>query len=176
MHALATIVMAAAVGSGDPVLECRAAHDVRTAEYVTCLEDALRRVSAVARDAGARERATVPAKDPAAAAAAALDGAGAPAARRELGADQLQQARRSRGEDGDQAVAIEIVAVEYGAEQLATVTLADGQQWRETSVTPRAKRLVAGRKYRGRIERGAVGGYRLYVEGIRNMYTVRRLR
>lgn len=180
MHALATILMAAAVSGGDPVLECRAAHDAQTSAYVTCLEDALRRVTAASRGGGVGTRepsaATAAGGSTAAAGAAGGPTAGAPEVAHELGADQLEQARRNRGEEVERPVAVEIVGVEYGAEQLATLTLADGQQWRETSITPRGRRLVAGRTYRGRIERGSVGGYRLYVEGIKHMYTVRRLR
>lgn len=168
------VLLAATMAADDPVLACRSANDVRAPGYVTCLEEALRRATADRRigDRGGGERderrggadgGTGVAPQP-------------PAATRELGEDQLEQERRNRGREVDQPVAVEIVGVEYGAEQLATVTLANGQQWRETSTTPRGKRLVAGKAYRGRIERGAVGGYRLYVDGIKHMYTVRRLR
>lgn len=159
------VLLAATMAADDPVLACRAANDVRAPGYVTCLEEALRRKTTDPRDDGA------PARD-----RGAADERRPPAATHELGADQLEQERRNRGREVDQPVAVEIVSVDYGAEQLATVTLANGQQWRETSTTPRGKRLVAGKTYRGRIERGAVGGYRLYVEGIKHMYTVRRLR
>lgn len=91
-----------------------------------------------------------------------------------IGAEQVEARQRSReSESASATVAIE--SVRYDAQQRGVFRLADGQVWRETEVSPRHTRLVAGRRYTARIERGQLGGYRMFVEGSRRMIKVERL-
>ena len=73
-------------------------------------------------------------------------------------------------------VAVRVVSVGYNSSGLGVFTLADGQVWRETVTTPDRHRLRAGREYAGRIERGTIGGYRMYVDGVKWMFKVERLK
>jgi hypothetical protein len=52
--------------------------------------------------------------------------------------------------------------------------MADGQVWKATESTPREQRLEPGKSYSARIERGSIGGYRMYVEGKPRMIRVTR--
>jgi hypothetical protein len=72
-------------------------------------------------------------------------------------------------------VQVEIVAASY-ANGLGVFELADGQVWRETERTPEQLRLEPGTHYRARIERGTLGGYRMYVDGVRRMLKVKRVK
>jgi hypothetical protein len=72
-------------------------------------------------------------------------------------------------------VEVEIVAASY-ASGLGIFELADGQVWRETEKAPEQLRLEPGKQYRARIERGNLGGYRMYVDGVRRMLKVKRLK
>lgn len=73
-------------------------------------------------------------------------------------------------------VAVRLVSVGYNSAGLGVFTLADGQVWRETVATPERHRLRAGREYAGRIERGSLGGYRMYLDGVKWMFKVERLK
>jgi hypothetical protein len=88
--------------------------------------------------------------------------------------EQVEARERTR-EDGPKPVAIQIVSVSYDARERGTFRTADGQIWRETETLDRRPRLSASKQYAARIERGVVGGYRMYVDGIRWMYKVERL-
>jgi hypothetical protein len=72
-------------------------------------------------------------------------------------------------------VVVEIVAASY-ASGFGVFELADGQVWRETEKTPEQLRLKSGTRYRARIERGTVGGYRMYIDGVRRMIKVKRVK
>jgi len=145
------LAAAATFAGGDPVLECRAAHGDDPPAHIACLEAAL------------RERMTT---------GAVSD---SPAARKdELGEEQLRRAQRQRS-PAETAVEVEIVSTTYDAQGLGVFRLANGQVWRETVASPSNQRLASDRTYRARIQRGKLGGYRMYVDGIRWMLTVRRI-
>ena len=72
-------------------------------------------------------------------------------------------------------VDVEIVAASY-SNGLGVFELADGQVWRETEKTPEQLRLAPDKHYRARIARGTLGGYRMYVEGVRRMIKVKRVK
>ena len=86
---------------------------------------------------------------------------------RELGAPPA--AERVREMD------VEIVGTSY-ANGFGVFQLADGQVWQETEKTPEAQRLKSGQQYRARIERGTLGGYRMYVDGVRRMLKIKRVK
>lgn len=73
------------------------------------------------------------------------------------------------------SIEVEIAAASY-EKGLGVFELADGQVWRETERTPEQLRLNPGTRYRARIERGTVGGYRMYVDGVRRMLKVKRIK
>jgi hypothetical protein len=72
-------------------------------------------------------------------------------------------------------VDVEIVAARY-TNGFGIFELVDGQVWQETDKTPERQRLDPGTRYRARIERGTLGGYRMYVEGVRRMLKVKRVK
>jgi hypothetical protein len=92
----------------------------------------------------------------------------------QLGAPRKEFAEPPRAERVT-AVEVEIVAARY-ANGLGTFELADGQVWHETEKTPEQQRLDPATRYRARIERGTLGGYRMYVEGVRRMLKVKRVK
>jgi len=88
-----------------------------------------------------------------------------------LGSEQLRTKRPP--ETVDQAsVAIENVS--YGFDGKGLFSMTDGQVWKAVESTPPEQRLEPGKRYAGRIERGKLGGYRLYVEGTPRMVRVTR--
>jgi hypothetical protein len=93
---------------------------------------------------------------------------------RSLGAEQLRSGRES--DDGPEQVEVRIASVSYSDEGRGLFATADGQLWRETERSPRSQRLWPGHEYSARIERGVLGGYRMYVDGVRRMIKVERLR
>jgi hypothetical protein len=92
----------------------------------------------------------------------------------EIGMEQIE-ARERASADAPQHVSVRIVGISYDARERGTFRTADGQVWRETELLDRRPRLSPSKQYTARIERGVVGGYRLYVDGIRWMYKVERL-
>lgn len=70
---------------------------------------------------------------------------------------------------------VEIQDVSYGYEGLALFRMTDGQVWKATESTPREQRLESGKSYTARIERGKLGGYRMYIDGVPRMIKVRRM-
>lgn len=92
----------------------------------------------------------------------------------EFGAEQLRRSE-APGRANEQPLEIRIVGTSYDVHGIATFRTADGQVWRETMPSPAHRRLATDREYAGRIVRGKLGGYRLYVDGIRRMKTVRRI-
>jgi hypothetical protein len=172
MRILTTVLLtcAAAVASAgtDPIAACRTAHAGDSAAHIACLENALR--AAGAAPAGPVAAAPVPAV--AAAGAATAVAAPQPTG---LGAEQAKARQRSPDAPMEQA-AVRIVAVRYTASGLGLFSMADGQIWLETVATPERHHLEPGREYSARIERGKVGGYRMYVEGVKWLHKVERLK
>lgn len=91
-----------------------------------------------------------------------------------MGLDQVKQRERARGE-GIDPVKVRIVSVAYDGRQRGVFRTEDGHVWRETESIERRPRLSAAKQYAARIERGKMGGYRMYVDGIRWMFKVERL-
>jgi hypothetical protein len=128
--------------------------------------------------AGAIERCRAAhARDPAAHIACledALGGADA-APVEQVGLDQVKRRERAGGDTPRPVSNVEIVAVSYDARGFGTFRTADGQVWKETEAGKRKPRLTADRKYTVRIEHGMLGGYRMFVDGIKWMFKVERL-
>jgi hypothetical protein len=179
MRFLATVLLtcvAAASAHADPIADCRATHAGDSAAHIACLEDALRATGAAPPATKAVPVAPVPAAVPAApvANAAAAPTAASPPLTG-LGAEQAKARQRSPDAPMEQA-AVRIVAVRYTASGLGLFSMADGQVWLETVATPERHHLEPGREYSARIERGKVGGYRMYVEGVKWLHKVERLK
>lgn len=139
------------IATANPIDACRAAHAGDTAAHIACLEAAL------------RDREAEP---PAAAAESE--------APKGLGAEQVLAARQSR-DDSAQPLAVRIVFATYNSQGLGTFRMEDGQVWRETTPAPERKRLKPETQYTARIVPSRLGGYRMHIEGVRWMKTVRRL-
>lgn len=92
-----------------------------------------------------------------------------------LGAEQVNARRRDASEPAP-STAVRIVSASYGVHGLGTFRMEDGQVWRETERTPERNRIAPERQHSGRIVRGAVGGYRLYLDGVKWMYKVERVK
>lgn len=180
MRFLATVLLsslaASAAAAPDPVEACRDAHAGDSAAHIACLEQALRKAG-VSQAGGTQPGKAAPAAAPAAVAAAAPAAASAATVPQPtgLGAEQAKARQRAPDQPLEQ-VAVRVVSVGYNTAGLGVFTLADGQVWRETVATPERHRLRAGREYAGRIERGSIGGYRMYVDGVKWMFKVERLK
>lgn len=160
---LFTLVCTPAWAQSDPVQACRDAHASDAEAHISCLEQALTDVLGAdpAESAG-----NVPADEP-----------DEPVASDEptgLGAEQLRAAPTPE-EAAVDSVQVRIIASRYNAEGKGTFRMADGQVWTETMAAPQRWRLAPDREYAARIVRGKLGGYRLHVEGVRGMLTVRRV-
>lgn len=101
----------------------------------------------------------------------ALGGARQEVAPPGLGAEQLPTKRAP--ETVDQAT-VTIANVSYGFDGMGLFRMADGQVWKAIESTPREQRLEPGRSYAARIERGKLGGYRMYIDGAPRMIRVMR--
>jgi len=164
---LLTCVVAVASANADPIAACRTAYAGNSAAHIKCLEDAL-------RVAGAASTPTpTPTATQATPAATAVPVAVAPPPAG-LGAEQVMT-RQSSADAASEQAAVRIVSVRYTASGLGYFNMADGQVWVETEAAPKRVHLEPGREYAARIERGKVGGYRMYVEGVSWMYKVKRL-
>jgi hypothetical protein len=153
MNALAGAVLVLSAGIApsapppDPVTACRDAHADVPARHIACLEQALESLAAAASTVGR-----------------------APSG---LGAEQV---RAGRARDGaSERMPVRIVSVTYGVRGLATFRMADGQVWEETEKTPTHQRLAGDREYEAYIVPGTLGGYRMYVDGLRRMIKLRRV-
>ena len=178
MRFLATILLsslaAAAAAAPDPIVACRDAHAGDPAAHIACLEQALR-AAGVSRAGGTTPATAAPAAAPTAVPAAAAAAAVTAPQPTGLGAEQAKARQRSLEEPPEQ-VAVRIASVGYNSSGLGVFTLADGQVWMETVAAPERHRLRAGREYAARIERGSIGGYRMYIEGVKWMFKVERLK
>lgn len=182
MRFLATVLIvataAATTAGADPIADCRAAHAGDSAAHIACLENALRTRQPAATAAPTRTASGVAppaAAGPVAAAPAAAAAASAPAEPTGLGAEQAK-ARLKPLDAPPEQMPVRIVSARYTAEGLGIFTMADGQVWRETTPSVKRYQLKPGREYPGRIETSKIGGYRLYIEDIRWMYKVERLK
>ncbi len=70
---------------------------------------------------------------------------------------------------------MEIESATYSYDGLGLFRMVDGQVWKASESTSREQRLEPGKRYTARIERGTIGGYRMYVDGMRRMIKVRRV-
>ena len=153
MHVLtvAALVMSAGIASSalsaDPVAACRSAHADDQARHIKCLEQALLSLDA-----------TPPAAERGATG---------------LGAEQVR-ANRAR-DTAAERMQVRIVSATYGVRELGTFRMADGQVWEETEKSPRHQRLAGDREYDAYIVPGKLGGYRMYVDGLRRMIKLRRI-
>jgi hypothetical protein len=91
-----------------------------------------------------------------------------------LGSEQARENSPSSSAE-DQQVTVRIISTSYNSKGLGTFRMQDGQVWRETTSSPQRKRLDPDKQYTARIERGKIGGYRMYVDGVRWMKTVERV-
>jgi len=186
MRFFATVLLsslaATAAAAPDPIAACRDAHAGDSAAHIACLEQALRAAGASqarnttpSRAVPAGTQVAPPAAMPAAAPVAAPAAAAAVPQPTGLGAEQAKARQRAPDQPTEQ-VAVRVVSVGYNSSGLGVFTLADGQVWRETVATPDRHRLRAGREYAAHIERGTIGGYRMYVDGVKWMFKVERLK
>lgn len=160
---LLSLVSASAWPDSDAVQTCREEHAGNADAHIACLEAALHAVTGI--DAGR----DIPNGAAAPAAPAAAD---EPTG---LGAEQLRAQRRPEEAAIDSAQ-VRIISARYDAHGIGTFLMEGGEVWRETMAAPERWRLDPGRHYEARIERGKLGGYRLHVDDIRYMLTVRRLK
>jgi hypothetical protein len=143
----------------DPVMACRTAHADDPAAHIECLEAALRDSDRpVAAEAGVS--ADVPVAAPVA----------DPQRPEDFGKEQVKAVEPEFKE-----LTLQIVSTSYNSNGLGTFRTADGQVWRETTPSPERRRLDPDQQYTARVVRSKVGGYRLYVDGVRWMKTVERI-
>lgn len=142
--------------AADPVVDCRQAHAADPAAHIACLEAALD-----ARTTDAESPKALPAEAEAS---------------NVMGSEQIQQQKRASGEQSKESVSVRIVAVRYNSGGLGVFKLDNGQIWRETEEVREHMRLDPGQEYQAMIERGTLGGYRMFVEGERRMLKIERLK
>ena len=88
-----------------------------------------------------------------------------------LGAEQL---RTERTQETVEQVTVQIESATYSFDGKGLFRMTDGQVWKGTESTPPEQRLKPGTSYAARIERGKLGGYRMYVDGVSRMIKVMR--
>jgi hypothetical protein len=145
-------------GAIDAIDTCRAAHVDDAAAHIACLETALR---VRGGDAGPKPAADVSEQESPAEAAGA---------RAELGAEHVQRKVERSG-----PARVRVIAATYNRQGLGEFRLEGGQLWRETMTSPAHLRLAPDTEYSARIEQTRLGGYRMYVDGIRWMKRIERL-
>ena len=89
-----------------------------------------------------------------------------------LGAEQL---KTNRPQESVEQIAVQIANATYGFDGMGVFRMTDGQVWKATQSTPREQRLNPDKTYAARIERGNLGGYKMYVEGAPRMIRVVRV-
>jgi len=174
------VVAATASAAADPAATCRAAHADDPPAHIACLESALREPCGANTPAGTAtdqpvglgaeqvlQKARIETATPTETVTDQPTG---------LGADQvLQKARIETDEPAEQATFL-IVSATYNSRNLGVFRLDNGQVWRETEESPSHKRLKPDQQYQVRIERAKIGKYRMYVEGVRWMFKIERLK
>jgi hypothetical protein len=141
---LHAVLAHAATDPADAVADSRAKYADQPSEHIACLEQALQ-----VRGGTRQEIAKPPA----------------------LGSEQV---RAKQPKETVQQATVEIENVTYGFDGVGLFRMADGQVWKGTESTPQHQRLEPGKRYAARIERGSLGGYKLYVEGVPRMVRVVR--
>jgi len=86
-----------------------------------------------------------------------------------------EQVRSNRPQETVDQVTVQIQNVTYGFDGRGLFRMADGQVWKATETAPPEQRLDPGKSYAARIERGKIGGYRMYVDGTTRMIKVARV-
>ena len=135
-----------AADPGAAIADCRAKHAEQPAEHIACLERELQALG------GARREAAAPPPG--------------------LGDEQV---RTKRPQETVEKASVQIENATYGFDGMGLFRMADGQVWKATESTPHEQRLQPGKSYSARIERGKVGGYRMYVDGTPRMIRVTRM-
>lgn len=187
---LASLFVVPSLSLGDPIDDCRAKFGSDASAHITCLETAINELQGITDEHSSLPSATavpdepkvapviaagsVEASAPAATAGTAAPGAAASSEATGLGAEQVRENSPSANDEVQQ-VTVQIVSTSYNSKGLGTFRMLDGQVWRETTASPQRKRLDTGKQYTARIERSKIGGYRMYVDGVRWMKTVERL-
>jgi len=157
------LAVARALAEPDPVTECRAAHGGNPAAHIECLEAALRN-----NNGPVAAEATITAAEP----VVAPDAAPVADQQRpdDFGKEQVKAA-----EPEYQELYVQIIGASYNSRGLGTFRTAEGQVWRETTPSPERRRPDQDQQYSARIVRVKIGGYRMYVDGVRWMKTVERV-
>lgn len=153
LAAAVTAASASASAGTDPAAPCRAAYADDPPAHIACLESALREQS------GAEAPTETATDQPSG-----------------LGSDQLIQKERTKADAPAEQATFLIVAATYDARGLGVFRLENGQVWREIEISPRQKRLQPDQQYQARIERAKIGSFRMYVDGIRWMFKIERLK
>ena len=161
------LLLVSPLAIADVVADCRAAHAGDPAAHIACLEHALRPGGDAKSVVEAR-----PAESPQGAAPPTRAAAAAPAG---LGSEQVRKRQRALDAPPEK-MNVQIASVRYNAEGRGIFTMADGQVWLETETTPAVQRLKPGSQYSARIETGRIGGYRMYVDGVRRMIKLERVK
>lgn len=149
------LATAAATSGADAVTACRAAHASDPPAHIACLERALRG----GQTPQSANSSTSPASP-------------TTAPKLALGEEQIDRGKNIPRPD---PVNVEIVSVHNDARGHQVFTMADGQVWRETELMPDNRKLRPG-VYKARIERGSIRGYRMYVDGVRRLFKVERIK
>lgn len=149
----ATATTSVASAGSDPVAACRAAYADDPTAHIACLESALTRLN----ETGSPMETTT--KQPSG-----------------LGADQVIKNERIKADVPAEQATVHIISATYNAQGLGVFRLSDGQIWRETVTIPSHQQLKPDQQYQARIERAILGGYRMYVDGVRPMLKVERIK
>ena len=145
-------ISAAATGT-DPAAYCRSAYADDPPAHIACLESALHEPCSMDAQSGtATDQPTG------------------------LGADHLLQMERTKADAPAEQATVLIIAATYNSQGLGVFRLDNGQVWRETEKSPKNKWLKTDQQYQARIERAKIGNFRMYVDGIRWMFKVERLK
>ena len=173
LTALALVGSAQAQLSGEAAIAaCRATYGTTGSGYIGCLESALRGQTSAA----ATSEDTQPGADVSSAKAAAAsvpdrsEGRGLFTIPRVFRAATVQE-RAAEPTSLD----VVIVSVRYDGGGRGQFETEAGQFWRETVASPSNSHLRPGRRYEARIDRGALGGFRMNVKGLRRELKVEPL-
>ncbi|MBL8271504.1 hypothetical protein, partial [Steroidobacter sp.] len=85
-----------------------------------------------------------------------------------------EQLKKKTPQESVERATVQIANVTYGFDGRGLFRMTDGQVWKATESAPPEQRLDPGKSYAARIERGKIGGYRMYVEGTPRMIRVTR--
>lgn len=157
----------------DAALACRSIAD--PAARLACLDKA---AAAIAETRIIRED-----KSPAPEAAPDMTGFGAPpapaprAAPEEFGSEQVKEVRRARAKELSAArLEAKVVEARFNPYKVATVTLDNGQVWRQLESDDVNLSMFDGKLYTVRITRGFMGNYMMTVNELKRTIRVRRIK